>query len=136
MRECLLDTDILSYYLKGNEKVIKKVEDYLFSGEYFRLTISEITCFEILAGLEYRNATKQVRVFESFMKKCNIATLSKRSIKISAQVYGKLRQKGIILGTPDLLIAGIAMENDYILVTNNEKHFQEIDGQTISNWTN
>jgi tRNA(fMet)-specific endonuclease VapC len=135
MKECLLDTDIVSYYLKGNEIVQKKVEEYLYTGEFVRLTISEITYFEILAGLEYRKASKQIRIFESFANKCNIARLSIAAIRISAQAYGKLRQKGIIIGTPDLLIAGIAIENGYVLVTNNEKHFQAIDSLIIANWT-
>ena len=134
MKECLLDTDIVSYFLKGNEKVLKNIEEYLYKGDFIKLTISEITYFEILAGLEYRKATKQIQIFESFIKKCRIVKLSIPSLKISAKEYGKLRQKGIIIGTPDLLIAGIAIENDYILITNNEKHFKDIEGLTIANW--
>lgn len=34
----------------------------------------------------------------------------------------------------DLLIAGIAIENDMILVTNNERHFGRIPGLKIENW--
>jgi len=35
----------------------------------------------------------------------------------------------------DLLIAGIAIENEMILVTNNEKHFRRIPDLKIENWT-
>jgi len=136
MKECLIDTDILSYYLKGNENVIKNVKNYLGQGDFSRLSISEISYFEILAGLEFRNASRQIHVFESFIEKCKIIKLSIPSIKISANEYGILRKKGINIGTPDLLIAGIAIENNLKLVTNNEKHFKEISKLEILNWYN
>lgn len=39
------------------------------------------------------------------------------------------------MGTPDLLIAGIALANDYILVTNNQKHFRPVGSLHTANWT-
>jgi tRNA(fMet)-specific endonuclease VapC len=134
MKESILDTDILSFYLKGNEKVKKNVEKYLYQGDFSNLTITEITYFEILAGLEYRKAFKQIQVFEEFITKCRVVRLSNSSLKKSAFYYGKLRRKGIVIGIPDLLIAGIVIEHDCILVTNNEKHFKPIDELITSNW--
>jgi len=63
----LIDTDILSYYFKGDKNVVRNFENYL----------DDI----------------------------------------------------------DLLIAGVAIENDMVLVTNNEKHFQRIPDLNIENWT-
>jgi tRNA(fMet)-specific endonuclease VapC len=134
MNDYLIDTDILSFYLKGNQKVIKNFQDYLSENNSASINISEITYFEILAGLEYRNAAKQIEMFEKFILKCNVIKLSTLSIRFSAIQYGKLRRKGIIIGTPDLLIAGIALANDYILVTNNQKHFKPIDSLDTTNW--
>ena len=134
MKECLLDTDILSYYLKGNEKVKKNLEEYLNNSDFDKITISEITYFEIMAGLEYRNAKKQIQIFERFVAYCKIVKLSISSLRKSAIQYGKLRRKGIIIGTPDILIAGIAIDNDFILVTNNEKHFNPIPELKTLNW--
>jgi tRNA(fMet)-specific endonuclease VapC len=134
MNDYLIDTDILSFYLKGNQKVIIKFQDYLSEVDYNGINISEITYFEILAGLEYRNATKQIEFFEKFIQKCNIINLSNTSIRLSAIQYGKLRHKGIIIGTADLLIAGIALANNFTLVTNNQKHFKPVSGLFTANW--
>ena len=60
--------------------------------------------------------------------------LSKRSLDISAVRYRKLRKKGIEIGTPDLLIAGIAIDNGLTLVTNNLTHYETIEGLTLANW--
>ena len=60
--------------------------------------------------------------------------MTERSAKISAELYSSLRQEGQPLDDIDLLIAGIAIENDMTLVTNNEKHFERIGGLNTENW--
>jgi tRNA(fMet)-specific endonuclease VapC len=47
----MLDTDILSEFLKGNLKVREKVEEQL--KEYGIINLSVITYYEILNGLLY-----------------------------------------------------------------------------------
>lgn len=46
MKPSILDTDILSEFLRGNPKVINKVDDYL--KEYGFISLSVITYYEIL----------------------------------------------------------------------------------------
>ena len=134
MRETLIDTDILSYYLKGNEKVIAKVIEYL--KEFPTLNISSITYFEILGGLEYKKATRQIKEFENFSSNCRIFNVDQESIRLSAKEYGRLRRKGITIGNSDLLIAGIALKNKLVLITNNTNHFKQIKGIKVDNWKN
>jgi len=134
MTECLLATDTLSYYMKGDKSVKENAEEYLFNGGFDQLTISEINYYEIRAGLEHKGAKKQLRRFEEFTNELKIIKLTKISLDISANRFGNLKRKGIELGTPDLLIAGIALENDFTLVTSDIKHFQQIEGLKIENW--
>lgn len=132
MTKSLVDTDILSYFLKGNERVTIKFAEYLNINS--RITISEITYFEILAGLTSKKATKQIEDFENFISTCEVLKLSTSSLKTSATIYAELRDKGITIGTADLLISGIAIANDLTLVTNNQKHYRPISDLTTSNW--
>jgi tRNA(fMet)-specific endonuclease VapC len=60
--------------------------------------------------------------------------LTEKSVKISAELYSELRQSGNPLDDIDLLIAGVAIENGLIMVTNNENHFGRIPGLKIENW--
>jgi predicted nucleic acid-binding protein len=41
--------------------------------------------------------------------------------------------QGITIGNSDILIAGIAIANDFTLVTNNEKHYESIRNLGIEN---
>ncbi len=132
MNYALIDTDILSYFLNGDISVSEKVQEYLTY--HNTLSFSEITYFEVLAGLEYKQATKKIIQFELFSANCQILNLSTKSIKISSNIYGELRRGGLHIGTPDLLIAGIAIENEMELITNNVKHYQIIKELKINNW--
>lgn len=133
MNKSLIDTDIFSYYMKGNQKVIDNVVNYLI--EYPSLSLSYITFYEILKGLEYKKASKQIIAFQSLSKKFTLINIDRTSLEISAKVYGKLKRNGIIIGTSDLFIAGIAIANNLQLITNNTKHFKAIQGLNIDNWT-
>lgn len=132
MNESLIDTDILSLYFKGDENIFKNFSKYL--REFEAINISIITYYEILGGLKFKNAERQIKEFEEFVVNNTIIHISEESAKISADIYARLRQKGVTIGTSDILIAGIAVENELTLVTNNEKHFGSIEGLQIDNW--
>lgn len=131
MTEALVDTDILSFYFKGDISVVERFSEYL--NEFDQINIS-ITYYEVLGGLKFKKAEKQIRDFEEFINNNNIIHLSEESTRISSDVYADLRQRGITTGTSDILIAGIAMENGLMLITNNVKHYEPIRGLNIGNW--
>ena len=133
MNRALIDTDILSYYFKGDKTVVENFEIYL--QHYDSISISLITYYEIIGGLLAKNALKQLHIFDDFLIDNLIIPLTESSVKISAELYSALRQSGKIIDDIDLLIAGVAIENDMILVTNNENHFKRIPGLNIDNWS-
>jgi tRNA(fMet)-specific endonuclease VapC len=96
--------------------------------------ISIITYYEISGGLLAKNALKQLSVFEDFVVDNLVIPMTDNSAKISAELYSKLKQSGKIVDDIDLLIAGIAIDNDLTLITNNENHFNRIPGLKIDNW--
>ena len=108
--EALIDTDILSFYFRGYPKVITRFNEYLKT--FDQINISIITYYEIMGGLKFKKAEKQIRNFEEFISNNNIIHLSESSANSSADIYTELRRKGITIGTSDILIAGIAVEND------------------------
>ncbi len=65
MKKRLIDTDILSYYFREEPNVVRRGNECI--EKYGFLSISSITCFEILAGLRKRGATRKE---EEFLKFC------------------------------------------------------------------
>ena len=133
MKPSMLDTDVLSEFLRGNPKVIAKVEEYL--KEYDFVCLSVITYYEILNGLLYKDAKKQLSKFEAFVELNKVIPLTLKMTKTAALIQADLRKKGLEIGHTDTLIAGTALTSDFLLVTNNTHHFKRIKGLEIANWT-
>ena len=133
MKPSMLDTDILSEFLRGNLKVIAKFDEHL--KEYGYINLSIITYYEILNGLLYKDARKQLAKFEEFVELNKVIPLTLRMAKTAAVIQADLRKKGTEIGHTDTLIAGIAMTSELQLVTNNTDHFKRIKGLDIANWT-
>jgi tRNA(fMet)-specific endonuclease VapC len=132
MREALIDTDILSYYFRGDTTVTNRFALYL---DYFdNFNISIITYFEILSGLLVNDSRSQLKKFETFCNSNNVINISIDSVAISSRIVAHLHKKGTLLDNQDILIAGIALENNLVMVTNNEKHFTRIPDIAIDNW--
>jgi len=55
-----------------------------------------------------------------------------------AGIYGRIRQdltiQGKLIGPNDLLIAAIALANDAVLVTHNQKEFCRVAGLRLTDW--
>jgi tRNA(fMet)-specific endonuclease VapC len=133
MKLSLIDTDILSEFLRGNSKVAERVDEHL--RKYGAVNISIITYYEILNGLLYKDAKKQLKKFIEFVELNKVYPLTMKSVEISAKISADLRHKGKEIGHTDSLIAGIAIANELQLITNNTKHFRRIPKMEIQNWT-
>lgn len=131
MRKYLLDTNIISYYLKGFESLKEKITENIDL-----LSISIISYYEIVSGLQSINAGKRIAEFEKFCELINIINLDKASISASCKIYSALKKSGKLIDDIDILIAGIALSNNLVMVTDNTGHFERIEGLKIENWKN
>lgn len=132
MKQVILDTDTLPFFFKGKQNVINKIDNYL--KEFGYVNISIVTYYEILNGLLYKDAKKQLVRFLEFVKYNKIISLTVLAADKSAKIYANLRKTGNVISHNDVLIAGIAITNDLILITNNISHFSRIKELKTDNW--
>jgi tRNA(fMet)-specific endonuclease VapC len=128
----LLDTDTLSLYLRKSPKIVAEAQIYLRQHRVFTLSI--ITRFEILRGMKVKNATRQLQIFNLFCLQNEILEINDKIIVKAAGIYADLHKRGRLIGDADILIAATAIENNLSVVTNNENHFNRIDGLQVLNW--
>ena len=127
----LPDTNICVYLLNGNAAIKRRVAKV----GVFSIAISN----SILAEL-YFGAYNSVKVDENlqkielFKKDLRILSDSEESAMLFGNIKAVLKSEGNIIEDFDILIASIAMANNCVLVTNNEKHFSRIEGLKIENW--
>jgi len=129
VKKYLLDTNIISFYLKGDERLKEKVLNNIES-----IVISIISYYEIVSGLQSINAAKRIDEFDKFCALIDIFNLDKQSILASCKIYSTLKRSGKLIDDIDILIAGVAKSNDFIMVTDNKQHFERIEGLTVENW--
>lgn len=133
MRQAILDTDTVSYYFRGHPKVVDKVDKYLMEHGFVHISI--VTYYEVMNGLLYKDAKGQLAKFERFVRLNNVIPLTLKSAKVAAEIYADLRKNGNVIGHNDVIIAGVAIDNELILITNNIRHFNRISKLELDNWT-
>jgi predicted nucleic acid-binding protein len=133
MKAAIVDTDTISYFFRGNADVAAKLHEYLL--EHGRVYLSVVTYYEILNGLYFKDAKKQLAQFEKFVSLNKVLPLTAEIAKTSARIYANLRTIGQTVSHNDVLIAGTAIVNNLALVTNNTSHFSRISALDIDNWT-
>lgn len=122
----------LSYYLKGQPKVVEAATEYLAA--FGRLDFTAISYYEVRRGLRHAGATRVLSDFESLADMSNVWDLDRWSAGEAADICAKLWRAGQPLDDADILIAGIARAHGLVLVTNNVQHFGRIEGLEIENW--
>ncbi|OPJ54527.1 ribonuclease VapC1 [Clostridium oryzae] len=128
----MLDTNIFSYLLKGSHGIDEKLRDSLKAGN--NIVINPITYYEIKRGLIAIGATKKLEVFNEFCELFEIGKLTTEILDKSAEIYAGLRNKGKTIEDADVFIMAFSICNDYLLVTNNIKHFSDIEELDVENW--
>jgi tRNA(fMet)-specific endonuclease VapC len=126
----LLDTNICIDFIDGRSAVAaRRVEAMFHSG----LSISAITAAELLVGA--RNSSdplEDARRIEAFIEVIRAHDFDDAAARSYARIA---KQIGPRRNSFDRLIAAHALSLGYVLVTNDEKHFADVSGLRVENWT-
>jgi len=128
----LLDTNIVSYILRRNATVGRKLRDANRSGE--EVFISCITYYELKRGLLYANATRQLAEFNQFYSKYEVLFLDDIAILEKAcEINVDLKRRGQTIQEQDIFIAATAIARGLILVSN-DSDLLRVEGLSLENW--
>ena len=84
MQKVLLDSNMISYFLRGETSVITELEKYQ---EYFeKITFSILTYYEIVSGLKYRDSRKILTIFEELATESEILEFDQDTVKIASEI--------------------------------------------------
>ncbi len=131
MKQYLLDTCICIFFLRGKLNLDSLIKEKGVENCF----ISEITVFELKYGAENsENPQKSHKAVDAFIKGLTVIPIL-GSVEQYAKTKVRLRKEGTPMNDEfDLIIAVTALENEFILVTDNLKDFRYIKNLKLENW--
>lgn len=129
----LLDTCVLSDFVKGDSNTFKKITSYKPS----ELAISVITIMEIEYGILLvpgKKSTVIRAIISDLTEAINIVPFCSESAIKAASIRADLHKQGNPIGYYDILIGATALYHGLTMVTANIKEFERISQLKVQNW--
>jgi len=127
----VLDTNILIYFFKGLGGVPQK----LLSVSPREIGVPAVVVYELEYGITKSSSPKKRQ--QQLAELCaliKVLPFGRAETKLTADLRVTLEKKGTPIGPYDLLIAGTAVSNNAVLVTNKVKEFSRVPKLQIENW--
>lgn len=119
----LIDSDQIINYLKGIPDVVQLIQRLMPEG----LAISAVSHAEVIAGVYgTRDPLRSEAGYRSLLQDVTILPLTEAIGEEYGRIYLELRQRGLLIAVPDMLIAATAQHHGLTLVTRNVKDFGRI----------
>lgn len=127
----MLDTNIVIYVIKRRPIELLAV----FNRYVGQMCISSITFAELMHGAEKSQRVEQnMQAINDFVTRLEVLDYKSHAAAHYGDIRASLERKGNTIGVNDLHIAGHARSEGLILVTNNEKEFNRVEGLRVENW--
>ena len=127
----LLDTDTCIYWIKDINSVRNKVKEIGWE----QICICSITVAELYFGAyNSQRVVENLNRAEEFIQNLPVVPLTVPALKKYGELKAELRRIGQTIAEFDLLIASVAVAENYTLVTNNTRHYSRISNLQLENW--
>lgn len=131
MLKYLLDTNIVIYTIKNRPQPVRAA----FKRHEGQMAISAVTWGELVFGAERSaNPAKNQADIEGLAARLEILDFDNLAAAHFGQVRAELYAVGQPIGPYDMMIAGHARSTGLILVTNNLREFERVQGLRLENW--
>lgn len=128
----VLDTNIISYYLKRNESVVRNMKQAIADGH--DILVAPIAYYEIKRGLAVSGSVKRLNEFDHFCETFGVGRFDNDVLDVAVSIYVEQRRRGRLTDDADIFIAAFCKRNGFALVTHNTKHFECLPGLNIVDW--
>ena len=128
----LLDTNICIALIRNKPAALLQ---QLTSHQPGDVGISSITLAELVHGAEKSaQVERNMSALQQFLLPLELADFDQGAALAYGKIRADLERGGQTIGSMDMLIAAHALSLDVILVTNNMREFQRVNGLTLEDW--
>ncbi len=126
----ILDTNIVVAYFNGDEQVISRIVEKINKIALPSLVVAELD----FGAKASQNSTRNLAKLNQFIELVQIVPFDLACARALGTIKSRLRKIGKPTGEVDAMIAAVAIVHKAELVTENIRHFQNIEGLKISDW--
>lgn len=128
----LLDTNIISYWMRGDRGVIDSIKKHSPA----ELSFSTITLAEIMYGIEKSPVKKRERrrKIKQILSLLELYSFDEAAASKYAIIRAQLERDGMVISERDTQIASIAVANNLTVVTHNVKEFNRVVKLKVEDW--
>jgi tRNA(fMet)-specific endonuclease VapC len=131
MLRYLLDTNFCIYVIKHRPPSARAV----FNQHQGHLAVSAITQAELWHGAEKSaDPARNLEVVEDFCSRLAVLPYGDKAAAHYGSIRAALERRGTPIGVNDLHIAAHARSEGLVLVTNNQREFERVEGVRLENW--
>lgn len=131
MLRYMLDTNICIYVIKARPHALRD----RFNDLADQLCISSVCLGELIYGAEKSaRPPTNLGVVEQFAARLEVLPFTAKAAAHFGQIRAHLERAGRPAGAHDLMIGGHARSEGLVLVTNNAREFERMDGLRVENW--
>jgi tRNA(fMet)-specific endonuclease VapC len=124
----LVDTDWAVHWLHSNERIRQRMEELRGQG----LALSAVSLAELWEGVHYsRDPLQSEHGLNDFLRRVSFVSIDEETCKLFGKERGRLRAAGKRVADFDLMIGVTACQHGLTLLTNNRRHFENIEGLRI-----
>jgi tRNA(fMet)-specific endonuclease VapC len=126
----MLDTDSVSYALRGEGLIGEKILEHLPS----ELCVSALTVAELRFGAERRQSRKLHRLIDAFLSSVAAVPFEEETARTYGKVAALLAERGTPIGQLDTMIASHALHLGLTVVTRNVAYFGAVPRLRVVSW--
>ena len=124
----LVDTDWAINHLNGQERTRQRLEELVADGLWF----STISLAEVYEGIYYsKDPEGNEQALVEFLQDVTVIGIDEETSRLFGKERGRLRTVGQMISDFDLMIGVTALQHNLTLLTNNRRHFENIEGLRI-----
>jgi tRNA(fMet)-specific endonuclease VapC len=128
----MLDTNICSYVLRSRPASLKARFDEVGAGS---LGVSAVVLAELFFGAaRHARALAIRRDIDDFAARLQVLSWDEAAADHYGDIRAALERDGTPLGAMDLMIAAHARSRGAVLVSNDARHFERVEGLLLANW--
>ena len=126
----LMDTNICVAHLNGDSRVAQPMRQHASE-----ITVPSLVAAELFYGFEKSaRATDNLPRLKQFLQAVRVVDFDLATAEVVGRIKNQLDRIGKRTGEMDVLIAAVAVRHDALLVTNNQRHFENVPGLKLDNW--